>query len=274
MTRSRTTSQTEHTLDPSAALSGARRPDRLLAIYSIGRQLLEQRDPGEVIRTIHQALIDHLHPDHSCVLSVSRTGELKALASRNLDLTGPESEWELSHTACDKARETGLAVLMADQIDDLAVRAADSVDILKIRSIICVPLAQNPVKGLIYLDNRGRTQAVRSCRPRVRHGTLALHGHPDSTNAGVRQEQQCPQIEQRTAQPARGRDPPRPHRRTRSKASFRVRSSVQIGGRGCERDLARRHGDWQGALRALMRIIATDAASPMSRFQSRLWHRR
>jgi len=155
MTRSRTTSQTEHTLDPSAALSGATRSDRLLAIYSIGRQLLEQRDPGEVIRTIHQALIDHLHPDHSCVLSVSRTGELKALASRNLDLTGPESEWELSHTACDKAREAGLAVLMADQIDDLAVRAADSVDILKIRSIICVPLAQNPVKGLIYLDNRG-----------------------------------------------------------------------------------------------------------------------
>ncbi len=88
-------------------------------------------------------------------MSVSRSGELKPLATHNLDLTGPESEWQLSHTACGKARETGLAVLMADQIDDLAVRDADSVDILKIRSIICVPLAQNPVKGLIYLDNRG-----------------------------------------------------------------------------------------------------------------------
>ena len=151
MARSQTTSQTEETLDPSAALSGATSSDRPLAIYSIGRQLLEQRDPGEVIRTIHQALIDHLRPDHSCVLSVSRAGELKPLASHSLDLTGPESEWQLSHTACGKARETGLAVLMADQIDDLAIRDADSVDILKIRSIICVPLAQNPVKGLIYL---------------------------------------------------------------------------------------------------------------------------
>ena len=155
MARRPISSTTEETLDPSAALSGATGSDRLLAIYSIGRQLLEQRDPGEVIRTIHQALIDHLQPDHSCVLSVSRTGELKALASHSLDLMGPESEWQLSHTACSKVRETGLAVLMADQIDDLAVRDADSVDILKIRSIICVPLAQNPVKGLIYLDNRG-----------------------------------------------------------------------------------------------------------------------
>ena len=155
MARRPISSTTEETLDPSAALSGATGSDRLLAIYSIGRQLLEQRDPGEVIRTIHQALIDHLKPDHSCVLSVSRTGELKALASHSLDLMGPESEWQLSHTACAKARETGLAVLMADQIDELAVRDADSVDILKIRSIICVPLAQNPVKGLIYLDNRG-----------------------------------------------------------------------------------------------------------------------
>ena len=98
MARRPISSTTEETLDPSAALSGATGSDRLLAIYSIGRQLLEQRDPGEVIRTIHQALIDHLQPDHSCVLSVSRTGELKALASHSLDLMGPESEWQLSHT--------------------------------------------------------------------------------------------------------------------------------------------------------------------------------
>ena len=91
--------------------------------------------------------------DHSAVLSISRSGVMKPLASHRLDLTGPESDWQLSHTACNNARESGLAVLMADQLDDLSIRDADSVDILKIRSIICVPLAQNPIRGLIYLEN-------------------------------------------------------------------------------------------------------------------------
>ena len=80
---------------------------------------------------------------------------MKPLATHRLDLSGPERQWQLSHTACRKAKESGLAVLMADHFDDLSVKDADSVDILKIRSIICVPLAQDPVRGLIYLDNRG-----------------------------------------------------------------------------------------------------------------------
>ena len=152
--------RTEETLDPKLALSSESLkadpdPDRLLSIYGIGRQLLEQREPREVIRTIHHALIEHLQPDHAAVLSISRTGAMKPLASHRLDLTGPERQWQLSHTACRKAKETGLAVLMADQFDDLSVKDAESVHILSIRSIICVPLAQNPVRGLIYLDNRG-----------------------------------------------------------------------------------------------------------------------
>ncbi len=154
--------RTEETLDPRQALSsGSLRPgsgpdpDRLMSIYGIGRELLEQREPREVIRTIHEALIEHLQPDHSAVLSISRSGVMKPLASHRLDLTAPEADWQLSHTACNKVRESGLAVLMADQLDNLSLKEADSVDILKIRSIICVPLAQNPIRGLIYLDNRG-----------------------------------------------------------------------------------------------------------------------
>ena len=151
--------RTEETLDPKLALSSgslkaAPDPDRLLSIYRIGRQLLEQREPREVIHTIHYALIEHLQPDHAAVLSISRTGTMKPLASHRLDLTGQEHQWQLSLTACRNAKDSGLAVLMTDQFDDLSVKDAESVDILKIRSIICVPLAQNPVRGLIYLDNR------------------------------------------------------------------------------------------------------------------------
>ena len=57
--------RTEETLDPKLALSSGSLktdpdPDRLLSIYGIGRQLLEQREPREVIRTIHRALLEHL----------------------------------------------------------------------------------------------------------------------------------------------------------------------------------------------------------------------
>jgi Nif-specific regulatory protein len=159
---SRQRARTEETLDPQQALSSGNLrpgrgpdPDRLMSIYGIGRQLLEQREPKDVIRTIHEALLEHLQPDHSAVLSISHTGVMKPLASHRLDLTGPEADWQLSHTACKKARESGLAVLMADQLDNLSIRDADSVDILKIRSIICVPLGQDPIRGLIYLDHRG-----------------------------------------------------------------------------------------------------------------------
>jgi len=155
MSRARTTPRTEATLDPRSGVSDETPSDRLVSIYGIGRQLLEQREPREVIRTIHQALVDRLRPDHAAVLSVSRSGVMKPLATHHLDLSGPEADWQLSHTACRKAKESGLAVLMADQLDDLAVREAESVDILQIRSILCVPLAQDPVRGLIYLDNRG-----------------------------------------------------------------------------------------------------------------------
>ena len=48
-----------------ARIAGVNIPDRkhiwvsLTSIYGIGRQLLEQREPREVIRTIHQALVEN-----------------------------------------------------------------------------------------------------------------------------------------------------------------------------------------------------------------------
>lgn len=157
---------TEETLIPGKVLSdpdsaAVADSDRLLTIYRIGRQLVEQREPQEVIETIHDALIQHLQPDHSCLLGVSRTGALRPLASHQLDLTKKEKYWKLSRTACRRVIESGLSVLMADPDEDGGVGDAESVDSFSIRSIICVPLAQNPVRGLIYLDNRGLSRGFK-----------------------------------------------------------------------------------------------------------------
>jgi len=146
---------TEATLDPRRPLPSESEASRLLAFYEIGSQLVEQKEPQEVIRTIHRALVKHLEPDHACVLSVGKDGSYTPLTVHNLDLADrPQDKWALSHTACKRAQVEGLAVLTSDPLHDVALKHAKSIHELMIRSIICVPLGRKPVRGLIYLDNR------------------------------------------------------------------------------------------------------------------------
>jgi transcriptional regulator with GAF, ATPase, and Fis domain len=144
---------TEATLDPRSPLSDSA-GSRLLAIYGIGRQLLEQKDPQQVIRTIPEAIVEHLRPEHACVLAVAHDGSYRALTTHQLDLSGPEERWLLSRTVLRRAREERLAVLAADIQRDAKFETAASIQNLQIRSVMCVPLGQGPVRGVIYLDNR------------------------------------------------------------------------------------------------------------------------
>ena len=68
---------TEATLDPRRPLpagEAALGAGRFGAVYEIGRQLLEQTDPATVLRTIHDAIVEHLRPDRACVLTLVRRG--------------------------------------------------------------------------------------------------------------------------------------------------------------------------------------------------------
>lgn len=147
----------EATLDPRAPLSRAAGAagSRFLAIYAIGRHLLEQREPHQVMRTIHEAIVEHLEPDHACVLAVGPNGSYRPVTSHNLELVGPEEGWALSHTVLRRAQEGGLAVLASDVQRDAQFEEAGSIQRYRIRSVMCVPLGKDPVRGLIYLDNRG-----------------------------------------------------------------------------------------------------------------------
>src|SRR5262249_27943972 len=127
---------------------------RFLAIYEIGRQLLAQKEPAQVIRAVHGAIVENLRPDHACVLALGADGSYRPLAAHAMDLSGPQEGWPLSHTVLRKAREGGVAVLASDVQRDSAFEEAGSVHRLRIRSLMCVPLGEKVVKGLIYLDNR------------------------------------------------------------------------------------------------------------------------
>jgi transcriptional regulator with GAF, ATPase, and Fis domain len=144
----------EVTCDPRSPLSGGSgAASRFRAIYAIGRELLEQKEPQQVIRAIHRAIVENLRPDHACVLALLANGAHRPLAAHDLDLSGPQESWPLSHTVLRRAKQTGLAVLAADALGDAAL-ATGSVQRLEIRSVMCVPLGEKAVRGMVYLDNR------------------------------------------------------------------------------------------------------------------------
>ncbi len=155
---------TEASLDPRQPLA-APSPDlaaaRLLALYEIGRQLLEQREPGQVIRRILEALVAQLKPDRACVLGIGADGRYRSLSTHNLDLDHPEELWPLSRSVLRHVLDTGLAVLASDVRRDTQFGETESVQRFRIRSVLCVPLGRDPAKGLIYLDTRSDLRPFR-----------------------------------------------------------------------------------------------------------------
>ena len=152
--RDTTRAHTEATLDPRRPLpaGGTLGSGRFGAVYEIGRQLLEQTDPATVLRTIHDAIVEHLRPDRACVLTLS-AGAFRARLAHNLPADRPPEEWPLSWSVIRHVTEGGLAVLASDIRQDAQFAEAESIQRFRIRSILCVPLG-SPVRGVVYLDNR------------------------------------------------------------------------------------------------------------------------
>ena len=151
---------TESTLDPRSSILGdaaLASSDRLRALYGIGKSLLEQRDPDALVRTIERALVEHAAPDHACILKVLPEG-YEPVAAHELDLSGRRETWQVSFTALGRCREQALAILATDVLSDPKFDRSGSIQKLHIRSVICVPLGSDPVRGVVYLDRRSRSR--------------------------------------------------------------------------------------------------------------------
>lgn len=147
---------TEATRDPLRPLSpdsAALDSGRFLALYEMGQQLLEQREPVQVLRTIHEAIVRHLQPDRAALLAVSSDGSCRPLFAHGLDLSPPPDQWPVSWTVIRQVLDGGLAVLASDVRANPQLEDAESIQRFRIRSLMCVPLGE-PVRGLAYLDNR------------------------------------------------------------------------------------------------------------------------
>jgi len=145
----------ETSLDPRApfAAASATESRRLLALYEVGRQLLDQKAPAEVIETVQRAVVAHLEPDIACVLAAAPDGTYRALAAHNLDVAAPPASWPLSRTVLRRTVESALALLASTDERDPTLEKTGSVHRYRIRSVLCVPVGR-PVRGLLYADRR------------------------------------------------------------------------------------------------------------------------
>ena len=147
----------EASLDPSEPLaseSSLQSSQRLRALYDIGRLVLAARAPLEILRSIQGAIVERLQPEHACILAIGSDGASHGVIAHNLDLAPPPEKWDLSQTVVGRVVQTGLGLLVTDARADADLGPADSVHRLRIRSILCVPLGHDPVRGVIYLDSR------------------------------------------------------------------------------------------------------------------------
>jgi transcriptional regulator with GAF, ATPase, and Fis domain len=154
--RGERTVHTEARLDPARPFlpsAEAWAGSRYRALYEIGRQLLGQKEPADVLQTIHRALVEHLSPDHACILAVEGDDSYRPLFTYQLDLQAAPDAWPLSWTVIRQVREGGQALLASDIGGDAALPDAESIHRFRIRSVMCVPLG-SPVRGVAYLDNR------------------------------------------------------------------------------------------------------------------------
>ena len=254
---------TAMTVDPAAPLGEGIAADRLRAVYQIGRALLEEREPSLVVRAIQSAIVSSLAPDHACVLAAIPGGGYRPLSSHEIDLTGPEDGWPLSHTVVQRVRDTGLALLAADAPVDPQLDGSESVQRFQIRSIMCVPLGRDPVRGVLYVDRRGGHGGIRARRPGVPLRGRGLRGSrpgagrkPDAHRAGAGEQPRA------AAAPARGTAAP-PHRRPLESAARRVRHGEKARGRRRARAAARRDRDGQGTVRARLRAEQPAGRRPL-----------
>src|SRR5258708_3120699 len=120
----------------------------------MGREVVEQRQPPAVLKSILDGLVEHLRPDRGCVLVLGGDGALLPLSPHRLDLTSAPERWPLSHTVLRHVLEGGLAVLASDVRQDTQFGEAESIQRFRIPSVLCVPLGRDPVRGAVYLPNR------------------------------------------------------------------------------------------------------------------------
>jgi serine/threonine-protein kinase PknK len=130
-------------------------PDSDSVLYSIAKNLLQERDYGELLTNILDMTIQALGAERGCVVSRDKGG-FRAAAARNFrNETLAEREREISTTIAGMAVQEGRPLLFHNAQESEVLRDKKSVRKLRPRSVLCAPLiVSNDAFAVIYLENR------------------------------------------------------------------------------------------------------------------------
>src|SRR5258708_6369405 len=104
--------------------------DTANVLYGIARNLLQERDYGELITNILDMTIQALGADRGCVVT-RENGEFRATAARNFrNQTLVEREREISTTIASMAVEEGRVLRVQDAQESVVLRDKKSVRLL------------------------------------------------------------------------------------------------------------------------------------------------
>lgn len=129
--------------------------DSASVLYSIARNLLQERDYGELLTNILDMTIQILGADRGCVVAREKGG-FRATVARNFrNETLVQREMEISTTIAGMAVEEGRVLLVHDARESAVLRDKKSVRRLQLRSVLCAPLiVSKEAFAVIYLENR------------------------------------------------------------------------------------------------------------------------
>ncbi len=124
-------------------------------LYGIARNLLQQRDYGELLDNILDMTIQALGADRGCIVACEK-GEFRTTAARNFrNETLGERESEISTTIAGLAVEEGRVLAISNAQESAILRGKESVRRLHLRSVLCAPLiVSNDAFAVVYLENR------------------------------------------------------------------------------------------------------------------------
>jgi transcriptional regulator with GAF, ATPase, and Fis domain len=130
-------------------------PDNAIVLLEVARNLLQERDYGELLTNILDMTIQALGADRGCIVTREK-GEFRATVARNFrSETLTQREQEISTTIAGMALEEGRVLMLDDARELPALRDKKSVRQLQLRSVLCAPLiVSNEAFAVIYVENR------------------------------------------------------------------------------------------------------------------------
>ncbi|HEX3528785.1 MAG TPA: adenylate/guanylate cyclase domain-containing protein [Thermoanaerobaculia bacterium] len=140
----------------SAAERQTRKLDLLL---DIAKELSQQVEIDRLLEKVVDVTFQVMSVDRVAILLGGEEGELAPRISRS-HAPGPAGEWHVPHAIARKTVAERVAVLIENVPADLRF-SEGTVLRHRVQSALCAPLlgSQEPVLGLIYLDNLGATHS-------------------------------------------------------------------------------------------------------------------